>query len=129
MLSSSSKEFETLLSSLSELDATCSFCGGFYRIVQLLFFFVLQDTKNNIKFKIKFYMDFFFPLGPIITLAVLIFEFFSTSSLGTKPQLFYMMMVELAVKCGRQPVFQVEAMLIFLGFFFFFWRRVRLKNN
>lgn len=51
------------------------------------------------------------------------------SSLGTKPQLFYMMMVELAVKCGRQPVFQVEAMLIFLGFFFFFWRRVRLKNN
>lgn len=42
------------------------------------------------------------------------------SSLGTKPQLFYMMMVELAVKCGRQPVFQVEAMLIFLGFFFFF---------
>lgn len=64
-------------------------------------------------------MDFFFPLGPIITLAVLIFEFFSTSSLGTKPQLFYMMTVELAVKCGRQPVFQVEAMLIFLGFFFF----------
>lgn len=31
-----------------------------------------------------------------------------------------MMMVELAVKCGRQPVFQVEAMLIFLGVFFFF---------
>lgn len=126
VLCSSSKEFEKLLSSLSELHAVCSFClmptgGGFYRVVHLFFFVVLQDTKNNIKFKIKFYMDFFFfPLGLIITLDFLIFEFFSVS-FGYKATIVLCDDGRIWCKHRRQPVFQVEAM--------FFWRRVRLKNS
>lgn len=61
VLSSSSKEFETLLSSLSELDATCSLCGGFYRIVQLLFFLSSKTQRTILSLKLNSIWIFLFP--------------------------------------------------------------------
>lgn len=53
-------------------------------------------------------MDCFFPLGLIITLVFLIFEFFPMSSLGTKPQLFYVTMVEFAVSIEGSLFFKLS---------------------
>lgn len=101
--------------SLSAPHTDCSIClilinGEFYRMdtITVGFFFFLYSLPQRSILNVKSvnFIYIFFPLGLTITLVFLVFEFFSF--LAMKPKVLYVIMIELPLKCVRQPVFQIE---------------------